>query len=204
MLIHSTCALSDHLCQATEYEWHRLSQIWGLCWQTPPSSSPLGNTPDYCQCVRACVKRCHYVCLCEGWCSCRRTWKPLCTRRGEWCPMGNRARAPSQLFMQSELARDVTHPLVAMLDALSSWATVAVNSCCVSKHTALWSQQSWRDVVNSCAVFDSKLIISPWVHWINRIDYSCRYANQHQHSIAVIISKMIISYFVFNWYRNEF
>lgn len=76
MLIHFTWALSDHLCQATEYEWHRLSQIWGLCWQTTPSSRPLGNTPDYCKCVRACVKRCHYVCMCEGWCFCRRTRKP--------------------------------------------------------------------------------------------------------------------------------
>lgn len=53
---------------------------------------------------------------------------------------GNGARGPcALLFMHSELMGDVTHPLVAMLEALSSWATVAVNSCHVSEHTA-WSQ----------------------------------------------------------------
>lgn len=56
--------------------------------------------------------------------------------------MGNGAGAGEVLFMQSELAGDVTHPLVAVLEALSSWATVAVNSCCISKHTARRSQQN--------------------------------------------------------------
>lgn len=54
----------------------------------------------------------------------------------EWCLMGNRAGAHALLFMQSEHAGDVTHPLVATLKALSSWVTVALNSCCVSKHSA--------------------------------------------------------------------
>lgn len=54
----------------------------------------------------------------------------------EWCLMGNRAGAHALLFMQSELAGDATHPLVVVLEALSSLATVAVNSCCISKHKA--------------------------------------------------------------------
>lgn len=152
MLIHFICALSDHLCQAAEYEWHRLSKISGLCWQIP-YSRPLGNTPKYCECMRTCVTRCHYVCMCEGCCFCRRTLKPLRAWIGEQCLMGNRARAHVLLFMQCELAGDVIHPLVTMLEALSSWLTVPVNSCCISKHTAWQSQKNWIDIVNSHTVF---------------------------------------------------
>ena len=92
MLIHFTWALSDHLCQATEYEWQRLSQIWGLCWQTPPSCRPLGNTPDYCQCVCACVKKLPF---------CLHVWRMMFLQKDleapldpeKWCLMGNRAEA---------------------------------------------------------------------------------------------------------------
>lgn len=52
-------------------------------------------------------------------------------------PVGRRADTDAVLFMQSELAGDVTRPPVAVSEALDSWATVAVNSCCISKRTAL-------------------------------------------------------------------
>lgn len=52
MLIHFTCELSDHLCQAAQYEWQRLSQIRGLYWQIIPCSRPLGNTHN---CESVCV-----------------------------------------------------------------------------------------------------------------------------------------------------
>lgn len=77
MLIHFTCELSDHLCHMAQYEWHRLSPILGLCWQTSPCSRPPGNTCAECVCVR----RCHYVCTSEWWwCLRRRTREPLRTR----------------------------------------------------------------------------------------------------------------------------
>lgn len=100
----------------------------------------------------------------------------------EMVPDGKQSWGPCTVIMQSELAGDATPPLVAMLVALSSWATVTANSCCISKHAAWWFQRNWIDFVNSCTVLTPSRSFHRGFTRVTlclSADYSCRNANLH-------------------------
>lgn len=162
----------------SQYEWHRLSQIWGLCWQTQASSRHPGYSPDYCECVRACVKRCHYVC----------SVRDDVSAEGHGSPFGPREGNGAK---QSELAGEAARPLGALLEALSSRGTVAVNSCYISPHTAWWSQQNQLDLVKSCTVFVSKILVSPQIHLIISV-LSAVWVSAGMPSNTVLLSSKLI------------
>lgn len=128
MFIHFTCALSDRLCQAIEYEWDRLTQISGLCWQIPASSRPLTDYTSSSVFVHV-SKGSHYFCICEGWWSCRRTWKPHWTCK--WCLMRNRAGACSLNCAGKDWKWPTQLPC-GHVGCLMLWAPVAVKRCWIS------------------------------------------------------------------------
>ena len=115
---------------------------------------------------------------------------PLDLERGME-PDGNKCRGPCTIIYAKRARRWRSSPSWGLLEALSSRGTVAVNSCCISPHTAWWSQQNQMDLVKSCAVFVSQILVSPQIHLIISV-LSAVWVSAGMPSNTVLLSSKLI------------